>query len=149
MQNALETIKATDIRDSIADHVSLDLEGRQKRRIVLKTQQGEEFMINLAHTLTLGDGDAFKLEDGRLIGVIAAPESLYEIKGQDRLHMLRLAWHLGNRHLATEITPEALYIREDHVIGHMIEGLGGRVSPLQRPFQPESGAYAVNGHHHD
>ena len=76
-------------------------------------------------------------------------EELLEIRGRDPLHLVRLAWHLGNRHLETEIGPKWLRIRRDHVIADMLEGLGARVTDIAGPFQPEGGAYAamVSSHH--
>ena len=61
------------------------------------------------------------LEDGRLVEVVAAPEPLAEIRGVDPRHMLRLAWHLGNRHLPTQIAGKRLRIRRDHVIEEMVQ----------------------------
>jgi urease accessory protein len=94
------------------------------------------------------------LEDGRLIEVVAAPEPLIEIRGTDPGHLVRLAWHLGNRHLPTQIMAKGLRIRSDHVIEEMVKGLGARVIEIEAPFDPEGGAYAAAhepaGHdHHD
>jgi len=82
--------------------------------------------------------------------VRAAPEPLMEIHAHDALHMARIAWHIGNRHLAAEIGDGFLRIRADHVIAAMIEGLGGHVHALKAPFNPEGGAYGggrVLSHH--
>lgn len=152
MQSAYIIIRAedidTDIQGGARDHVTLDLEGRLKRRIVLTSQQGHNFLVNLPEVPNLKDGDAYQLEDGSKIGVIAADEAVCEITGRDSLHILRLAWHLGNRHLATEIDDGILYIRADHVIADMLRGLGGKVKAARRPFQPEGGAYVKSAHDH-
>ena len=89
------------------------------------------------------------LEDGRLIEVVAAPEPLIEIRCPDPLHLVRVAWHLGNRHLPTQIMAKGLRIRRDHVIEEMVRGLGARVIEIEAPFDPEGGAYAVAGHAHE
>ena len=91
-------------------------------------------------------GDALLLDDGRLIEVIAAPEPLIEIRGADPLHLVRVAWHLGNRHLPTQIMAKGLRIRRDHVIEAMVKGLGARIIEIEAPFDPEGGAYAGGGH---
>jgi urease accessory protein len=88
------------------------------------------------------------LEDGRLVEVVAAPEPLVEIRGADPNHLIRVAWHLGNRHLPTQIMPKGLRIRRDHVIEAMVKGLGARVVEIEAPFDPEGGAYAGTGHDH-
>ncbi len=84
------------------------------------------------------------LEDGTCISVRAAPEELLEITVADAHALTRLAWHLGNRHLAVQILPDRLRILRDHVIAEMIQLLGGSVSEISAPFDPETGAY-----HHD
>jgi urease accessory protein len=91
------------------------------------------------------------LEDGRLVEVVAAPEPLLEIRGRDPHHLIRLAWHLGNRHLPTQIMAKGLRIRRDHVIEAMVKGLGARVIEIEAPFDPEGGAYAgaAHGHPHE
>ena len=65
----------------------------------------------------------------------------------DPHRLLRLGWHIGNRHVPAEHRPTAIRIRPDHVIADMVRGLGGRVREIEAPFQPESGAYA-GGHAH-
>ena len=64
------------------------------------------------------------------------------------MHLVRVAWHLGNRHLPTQIMPKGLRIRRDHVIEAMVKGLGARVIEIEAPFDPEGGAYAGGGHAH-
>ena len=54
---------------------------------------------------------------------------------------MRVAWHLGNRHLPIELMPKALRIRRDAIIEEMAKGLGARVIALEAPFNPEGGAY--------
>jgi len=108
--------------------------------------RGLEFLLDLENAVVLRGGDALVLEDDRLIEVIAAPEPLAEIRGNDPQHLVRIAWHLGNRHLPTQITTRGLRIRRDHVIEAMARGLGARVIEIEAPFDPEGGAYAGGGH---
>ena len=95
----------------------------------------------------LDDGDAVRLEDGRLVEVKAAPERLVEIRAESPLQLKRIIWHLGNRHVPAEITDDAVYIAEDHVLSEMVRGLGATATPVTRPFRPERGAYD-DGHGH-
>jgi urease accessory protein len=97
----------------------------------------------------LRGGDALVLDDGRLIEVVAAPEPLLEIRSPDPAHLVRVAWHLGNRHLPTQIVGKGLRIRRDHVIEDMVKGLGARVIAIEAPFDPEGGAYAAVAETHD
>ena len=129
-----------------ADAVVLDFDDRHRRRMAMTGTRGLQFLLDLEQAVALRGGDALVLEDGRLIEVIAAPEPLAEIRGHDPQHLVRLGWHLGNRHLPTQIMAKALRIRRDHVIEAMVAGLGARVIEIEAPFDPEGGAYADAGH---
>jgi urease accessory protein len=131
-----------------ADSVVLDFDHRHRRRMAMTGTRGLEFLLDLESAVALRGGDALVLEDGRLIEVVAAPEPLLEIRGADPHHLIQVAWHLGNRHLPTQIMPKALRIRRDHVIEAMVKGLGARVIEIEAPFDPEGGAYAAGGHAH-
>ena len=129
--------------EAAADTVVLDFDDRHRRRMAMTGTRGLEFLLDLENAVALRGGDALVLEDGRLIEVVAAPEPLVEIKGADPLHLVRIAWHLGNRHLPTQIVGKGLRIRRDHVIEAMVKGLGARVVEIEAPFDPEGGAYAA------
>ncbi len=147
-------IRATQVRgqhrwsEAPADTVVLDFDDRHRRRMAMTGTRGLEFLLDLENAVVLRGGDALVLEDGRLVEVVAAPEPLLEIRGADPLHLVRIAWHLGNRHLPTQITAKALRIRRDHVIEAMVKGLGARIIEIEAPFDPEGGAYAGGGHAH-
>ena len=125
-----------------ADSVVLDYDDRQRRRISMRGRKGLSFLLDLPYATQLYGGDALVLEDGRLIHVIAASELLFEIRCADALQTARIAWHLGNRHIATQLWGTALRIRRDHVIADMAEQLGAEVIEIEAPFDPERGAYA-------
>ncbi|MBV9560680.1 MAG: urease accessory protein UreE [Bradyrhizobium sp.] len=131
-----------------ADTVVLDFNDRHRRRMAMTGTRGLEFLLDLENAIALRGGDALVLEDGRLVEVVAAPEPLLEIRGADPHHLIRVAWHLGNRHLPTQIVPKGLRIRRDHVIEAMVKGLGARAIEIEAPFDPEGGAYAGGGHGH-
>jgi urease accessory protein len=125
-----------------ADTVVLDFDDRHRRRVAMTGTRGLQFLLDLENAVALRGGDALVLEDDRLIEVVAAAEPLAEIRGTDPHHLVRVAWHLGNRHLPTQIMPKGLRIRRDHVIEAMVKGLGARVIEIEAPFDPEGGAYA-------
>jgi urease accessory protein len=145
-------IRATQVRPpgnwsgTAADTVVLDFDDRHRRRMAMSGTRGLEFLLDLKEAVALRGGDALVLEDGRLIEVVAAPEPLIEIRGTDPQHLVRVAWHLGNRHLPTQIVGKGLRIRRDHVIEDMVRGLGARVIAIEAPFDPEGGAYSGDGH---
>lgn len=142
--------KAAVKQDRVVDRLTLDHEGRQKRRVALKADGGLELLVDLEKATVLDDGDALKLDDGRLVEVKAAPERLLEVKAQNPMRLLRVAWHIGNRHTPAEVTADAIYIQDDHVLAEMVRGQGCSVTPVTRPFRPERGAYDHASHdHHD
>jgi urease accessory protein len=124
-----------------ADTVVLDFDERYRRRVTMSGVGGLEFLLDLLEATMLRGGDGLRLEDGRVVEVVAEPEPLAEIRTADPMALARVAWHLGNRHLPTEILPKALRMRRDPVIEAMVEGLGARVIALEAPFNPEGGAY--------
>lgn len=129
------------------DSITLDSGGRYHRRIRVTSDGGRDVMIDLKEASFMHHGDALEVEGG-LIEVHATPEPLLEITANDALMLARLAWHLGNRHTAAELTNGAIYVQPDHVLEHMIEGLGATVRHVSRTFEPESGAY-VHRHDHE
>jgi urease accessory protein len=129
--------------------LTLDFDARHRRRIRLTTDDGEDVLLDLHKAVAMADGDGLQLEDGAWLRITAASESLVEVRHKDRRQLRRLAWHLGNRHLPTEIREDALRIRPDHVIEEMLQGFGAEIHKVQAAFQPEGGAYgATHSHHH-
>ncbi len=135
------------------DRVVLSYDDRFRRRILLTGVAGTKVLLSLKEAVHLQSGDALVAEDGTLIEVEAAAEKLIEVRCAARADLLRMAWHLGNRHLPTEITPKCLRIRYDKVILDMLHGLGAEALEVDAPFNPEGGAYGghakVEGHSHD
>ena len=129
--------------------LTLDFDARHRRRIRLTADQGEDVLLDLPKTVAMADGDGLQLEDGSWLEVRAAAETIVEVRHKDPHQLARLAWHLGNRHLPTEVRDEVLRIRPDHVIEHMLCGFGAELTKVHAPFQPEGGAYrGGHGDHH-
>lgn len=148
MLRVTEVIARGDWSGVAADTVVLDFEDRHRRRITMEAVGGLAFLLDLAETVALRTGDAVKLEDGRLVEIVGASEPLSEVRAENPEHLLRLAWHLGNRHLPVQIANGRLRIRRDHVIEAMIEGLGGKTRAIEAAFDPEGGAYLQGSHAH-
>ncbi len=126
---------------SVIDEITLDYDRRHRRRHRFTTVSGTEILLDLPDAIHIRDGDAMGLEDGSCISVRAASEALLEITTPEPHSLMRLAWHLGNRHLAVQILPDRLRILQDHVIAEMIRLLGGTICEISAPFDPETGAY--------
>src|SRR5262249_59725156 len=110
-------------------------------RIRLTTDCGDDVLLDLPKAVAMADGDGLCLEDGTWLRVRAAVELLVEVRHQDPTQFMRLAWHLGNRHLPIEIQSDRLRIPPPHVIERMLHAIGAQLVVVQGPFQPESGAY--------
>lgn len=134
------------------DIVRLDFDQRNRRRMVFTTEAGRPILLDMSRAVHLRDGDRLRLEDGTSVRVEAIGEALLEIHAHSSAEMVRIAWHLGNRHLPTQLVPGqnggSILIRHDHVIAEMVEGLGGHCHYLIAPFDPEGGAYSGGGHSH-
>ena len=131
-----------------ADTVTLDYEARFLRRKRLVSDAGEPFLVELAETRSLSQGEGFRLDDGRIIAVMAAAEPLLAVRHSN---LARIAWHVGNRHTPCQIADDHILIREDKVLQAMLEGLGASVTQVTAPFTPEGGAYGhgrTHGHEH-
>jgi urease accessory protein len=136
-------------KEKAAGALTLDFDARHRRRIRLTTDQGEDVLLDLPKAVAMADGDGLQLEDGKWLKIQAAAELIAEVTHKDPNQLMRLAWHLGNRHLPTEIRNQVLRIRPDHVIEDMLHGFGADLVKVQAPFQPEGGAYSGHGHDHN
>ena len=135
--------------EAAVDSVTLAMIDRHRRRIRLVADSGVPFLLDLARAQHLAEGDGLELDNGNYLRVRAAPEPVIDVAAETPAGLLRIAWHLGNRHLPLQVLDDRLRLRADHVIAAMIEGLGGRVTWVQAPFDPEIGAYAGVAHNHE
>ena len=147
----IKAIKVIHSHHKADDNITLSYNDRFRRRIGLTSDGGVEFLLDLQHTTDLRQGDHLVLEDGRHIEVLADDEPLMKVTCKDALHLTRMAWHVGNRHLACEIHRQELRLQYDHVVAEMLENLGGCVEIISGPFNPEGGAYGrgrIHSHAH-
>ncbi len=131
-----------------AGSLELTYDARFLRRKVLKTTSGEDILVDLPQTTSLDHGGVLKTASGDEFEIVAAPEELLEVTGEN---LVRLAWHIGNRHTPCQIEEKALYIQKDHVLADMLTRLGATLREVVAPFTPEGGAYGhgrTHGHSH-
>lgn len=146
MQHIYSYRPAGEVSDPPTEVVTLPHDLRHLRRKLLHLSNGEMVMLDLKEAVLFHDGDRLVLENGDTIEVRAASEKLFEVKARDTLHLIELAWHLGNRHLSAQIEESRILILRDHVIRSMLEGLGAAVTEVEEGFQPARGAYHSHGH---
>ena len=139
-----------------AGTVELDWDTRQKSRFDATDSAGRHLGVFLPRGSVVRGGDVLVTEDGSLVRVLAAAQAVLRVAacaehGQP-LDLLRAAYHLGNRHVALEIRADHLQLEPDPVLADMLLAMHLTVGKAQAPFEPESGAYAAEGHghaHHD
>lgn len=146
MLRAIAHLPAELARRGVIDTITLAHDERRLRRKVLTGSNGTEVAVDFPNTVTLDHKGALQLEDGRLIGIVAASEVLYAVTARDAAHLLRLAWHIGNRHTPAQLDADRILIKRDHVLKAMLEGLGATVTDVTEPFFAEHGAYHSHSH---
>ena len=120
-----------------SDRVVLDADERQRRRIVLTGEKGTRLLLDFEKPVTLRDGDGLALEDGSVVQVAGQAEPLVEVSAKAPTDLVRLAWHIGNRHTDIQFAEKSFRIRRDHVLEEMLKGLGARVTEIEGSFDPE------------
>lgn len=142
-------IKVTELLDQPAmaqASLSLPFELRQKSRLKAKLDSGEEVGIMLPRGRVLRGGDCLKAENGLIIELKAAQESVSTVTAPNKLTLQKACYHLGNRHVPLQITENWIRYLKDHVLDDMVVSLGLTITHEEAPFEPEVGAYH---HHHD
>ena len=141
----------------VVDTVILDYAQRSGQKATVTGVKGLAVEIDLEAPARLRGDDLLELDDGTLVEVVAAPEPLIEARAADVSALARLAWHLGDRHVAVEVLPNRIRARRDDGVEALLKALGAKVTRIEAPFEPEGGAYASahahahghHDHHHD
>lgn len=136
----------------IVDTVILDYAQRSAPKVSVASAKGGTIEIDLHGAARLRTDDLLVLEDGALVEVVAAPEPLIEARAADVAALARLAWHLGDRHIAVQLLPNRIRAQRDPAVETLLTSLGAKATLIDAPFEPEGGAYAPvhdHGHGHD
>jgi urease accessory protein len=132
--------------------VQLDWDVRQKSRFDATDSQGRHLGVFLPRGTVVRGGDLLVAEDGSMVRVQAAPQTVLRITACSQhgspFDLTRAAYHLGNRHVPIELQPDHLKIEPDHVLADMLRRMHLVVATVSEPFEPESGAYGDPAHHH-
>ena len=144
MQTSFKIISQNEKKQEIFDYITLTYEERFIRRKKLTTDNGTAFLVNLSETVSINENNFFELENGNLIKVLSKEENLIEVTGEN---IKKIIWHLGNRHLPTQIEENRVLIQDDVVILNMILKLNGNVKKVFEKFNPEGGAYGLGRTH--
>jgi len=135
-----------------AEQLVLPFELRQKSRLRARLASGLEVGLFLERGIVLRGGDLLLADDGTVVEVVAALETVSTVRDSDATRLARAGYHLGNRHVPVEIGNGWLRYGHDHVLDDMVRGMGLAVVVENAPFEPEAGAYGhshSHGHSHD
>lgn len=138
----------------VIDTVILDCAQRSMQKLTITGVKGGIFELDQREPVRLRTDDLLVLDDGNLVEVVAAPEPLIEVRASDLAALAQLAWHLGDRHLPVQVLSNRIRVRRDAAIKSLLASLGAKVTIIEAPFEPESGAYEAShahghDHHHD
>jgi len=132
----------------VLEKVTLTFHQREKSRLKVTLPTQEEIGLFLPRGSVLKSGDILTNDEGQMLEVVAAAEAVSTIKSDDPHLLLRIAYHLGNRHVPLQVELHWLRYAHDHVLDDMVTLLGGEVLVEHAPLHPESGAYGAGGHSH-
>ena len=121
----------------------LSAKERTQLRGKRSTLDGIDVILNLPRGGgRLMPGEVLKSENSQVFVTIeAAQEDVIRIRSENRLKLLKAAYHLGNRHVEIELHDKELYLLNDVVMQKMLERQGFSIESFKRPFSPEIGAY--------
>jgi urease accessory protein len=132
--------------------VELDWDVRQKSRFDATDSLGRQLGVFLPRGTLVRGGDVLVAEDGSMVRVIAALQSVLRVTAcsshGSAFDLLRAAYHLGNRHVPIELKPDHLKIEPDHVLADLLRAMHLTVNAVNEAFEPEGGAYQAGGHSH-
>jgi len=129
--------------------LTLPIEQRVRSRLRVKLDDGRDAGLFLPRGTLLRGGDLLGNDDGLVIEIIAADETVSTLHCEDITRLTRAAYHLGNRHIPLQIEKAWLRYQHDHVLDDMLKQMGLEVVVEKAPFEPEAGAYQQAPHQHE
>ena len=143
----LRITQRIDVGEPVAT-LTLPLEQRVRGRLRVSLDDGRDAGLFLDRGPILRGDDLLRAEDGSVIRVQAAAESVSVARTDDAHLLARICYHLGNRHAPLQILPGEVRYSHDHVLDDMLRGLGLEPDYAELPFEPEPGAYGEHGTEH-
>ncbi|MBA59820.1 MAG: urease accessory protein UreE [Gammaproteobacteria bacterium] len=129
------------------DEIALPYDERKRSRGKGISEKGASVAWFLDRGEYLLGGDILVSTTDDFFSVKALPEPVSRVTATDNFALTRIAYHLGNRHVALEVREDELLYQPDYVLDQMVIGLGGFVDETVTPFQPEEGAYHAHSKH--
>ena len=129
----------------IKNNLLLPLSAKERTQLRGKrsTLDGIDVILNLPRGGgRLIPGEVLKSENSKVfVSIVAAHEDVIRISSENRLKLLKAAYHLGNRHVEVEIKNNILLTKGDYVIENMLKNFDVEVKNIMEKFFPETGAH--------
>ncbi|VAW78767.1 Urease accessory protein UreE [hydrothermal vent metagenome] len=129
-------------------YLTLPIEQRVRSRLRVMLDDGRDAGLFLPRGTLLRSGDRLGSQNGLVIEIVAADESVSTVYCDDLARLARAAYHLGNRHVPLQVEHGWLRYQHDHVLDDMLRQMGLHPIVEQAPFEPEAGAYQQTAHTH-
>ena len=129
---------------SEGNFLKLTLSSEQRRifRGRRKSDCNKELHLQLPREGKLNDGDVLLTNQKNLfVKVIAQKESLIKITAQKNLELIKVAYHLGNRHMEIDINEDSLITKNDYIIEELLKNFEVTIIKIEEKFFPEIGAF--------
>ncbi len=144
---ALRIVEKLGQRESADATLTLPFHLRQRSRLLTRLDSGDQVGLVLPRGGVLRHEDLLRMEDGRVVQIIAASEDVSTASSENPLVLARACYHLGNRHVALQIGDCWLRYLHDNVLDTLVRSLGLTVIRERAPFEPEAGAHDARHHH--
>ena len=126
------------------DFLKLTLNSDQRRILRGKkiSDCNQVVLLQLPRGGKLSDGDVLLTNyDQLFVKIIAQKEKLLEISPKSKLELIKVAYHLGNRHLEIEIYKDILLTKKNYIIEDLLKNLNVNFIETEKKFFPETGAF--------
>ena len=124
--------------------IKLTLSSDQRRILRGKRNSNcnQEIHLQLPREGKLNDGDILLTNHKNLyVQIIAQKEKLIEITAKTKLDLIKVAYHLGNRHQSLEINENVLLTKSDYIILELLKNFDVIFKKVEKKFFPEIGAF--------
>jgi len=145
MPRVKKLLRAGERRGRSADTLILNAEQRRMGRGFVFGEKGTCVEFDFTEPVVLRTDDQLLLDDDSVVEIVAQAEPLVEVRA-DVSVLARLAWMLGDRHVAVEILPNRIRLRRDPALEPLLIAAGGKLMAIEAPFEPEGGAYTASAH---
>jgi urease accessory protein len=125
-------------------NLPLDHTERRRARLKASLESGDQVGLALPKGAVLSDGTVLATSSGEWCVVKAKREAVSIARGRDVIQLIRVAYHLGNRHVAVQLAPGVLIYLYDPGIDALCLSLGLSVERGLIAFEPEKLAEHVH-----